>query len=118
MLSDFESKSEDESVCKRECLSKMKQHGTKLGISEEGVTTFPHIEECCEEIYEIESFGEDVDTCLADLNKILCEIDEIENKELESVLGIVPHYMVVKLNCMREHVNRLIIEFNNEKNNS
>ncbi len=117
-ITDFEPKTNEESEYKERCLSTMKQIGTMLGISENGVITFPHIEECCERIYEIESFGEDIDACIVDLQKILAEIDGIENKELEAAFGIVPHYMVIKLNCMREHLKCLIKEFSEERNNS
>lgn len=115
LLSDYVPRSKDESDYKDKCLTTMKQIGTILGISEEGVITFPHIEQLCEEIYDIESFGEDLYQCLSNLKRILNDIDDIENKELEIAFGVAPHYMVVKLNCMREQVNRLITEFTEEK---
>jgi len=108
-LSDFIPHSSEESEYKKKCISTMKLIGTKLGVSEDGVVKFPHIEECCEEIYEIGSFGEDLDQCIADLHKILSVLDEIENKELVDAYGFVPHYMSVKLNCMREHINRYTV---------
>lgn len=117
-LLDLDPLSNEESEYKEKCISTMKQIGSILGVSEEGVVTYPRIEECCDEIYEIESFGEDLDECIADLHKILNVLNEIENKELIATYGVVPHYMGVKLNCMRDHINRLIIQFNEEKSNS
>lgn len=102
----------------KDSLNLIKQTGVQLGVSEHGVVSYPHIEHCSEELIFINCSDDDIDKKIQRFKTLLETLDNIENFELKAEYGVVPIYMAIRLNNMRESIDYLIEKLNKDKSNS